>query len=158
MPRGWVLSHVRPVGTLLALLVILLMGAYPLALVGIDSTLNPGAAGGSPLYCDGTSVGSALSGQNVSSAKLFHVRNASASASGVDPDITPADAYGQVPNVANATGIPASSLDYLVQQNIDHNRALNLGFLSPDYVDVNALNLDLIQLYPSVYAGFCPGQ
>jgi potassium-transporting ATPase KdpC subunit len=147
--------HLRPILGLLVVLVILLMAAYPLVLTGIDETLNPGAAAGSPLTCDGHAVGSGLSGQNVSSPKLFQVRNASASASGVDPDITPADAYSQVPSVANATGIPFSSLDFLIQQNINKNAAANWGFLAPDYVDVNALNLELIELYPSVYVGFC---
>jgi K+-transporting ATPase ATPase C chain len=148
--------HLRPILSLLAVLVVLLMAAYPAVLTGIDESLNPGAAAGNPLMCDGHAVGSSLSGQNVSSPKLFHVRNASTSASGIDPDITPADAYSQVPTVANATGIPTSSLDYLLQQNINTNADANLGFLAPEYVDVNALNLELIELYPSVYVGFCP--
>jgi potassium-transporting ATPase KdpC subunit len=148
--------HVRPILGLLLVLAVLLMAAYPLALTGIDEALNPGAAAGSPLICDGHAVGSSLSGQNVSSPKLFQVRNVSASASGIDPDITPAAAYSQVPSVANATGIPASSLNYLIQQNINTNNAANWGFLAPEYVDVNALNLELIELYPSIYAGFCP--
>jgi K+-transporting ATPase c subunit len=57
--------------------------------------------------------------------------------------------------VNNATNISVSSLDYLVQKNIAANQAANLGYFAPDYVNVNLLNLDLIQLYPSVYSGFC---
>jgi K+-transporting ATPase ATPase C chain len=151
------LRHARPVLTLLVLMAVLVMVAYPGVLTGIDQVFSPNAANGSPVTCNGTLVGSALIGQNVSTPSLFHIRNASASASGVDPDITPSDAYGQVDTVSNATGIPASSLVYLIEQNIAHNNAENLGILAPDYVDVNALNLELIQLYPSDYAGFCPG-
>ena len=157
MERAHLVAHTRILLSLLALLGLVLMGAYPLALTGIDGGLNPGPASGSPIGCNGTTAGSSLSGQNVTTAMLFHVRNSSSSASGVDPDITPDDAYGQVASVANATGLSSSSLEYLIQQNIDHNRAENLGFLAPDYVDVNALNLELIQLYLAVYAGFCPG-
>jgi potassium-transporting ATPase KdpC subunit len=147
--------HIRPLLAVLGLMAVLLMAAYPLVLAGIDSAASPNSAAGSPMNCDGNDAGSSLIGQNVTSPMLFHIRNASASASGVDPDITPSDAYGQVPSVANATGIPSSSLDYLIAQNIAHNEAENAGFLAPDYVDVNALNLELIQLYPAVYAGFC---
>jgi K+-transporting ATPase c subunit len=86
---------------------------------------------------------------------LFHPRNASASDSGVDPDITLADAYSQVAAVSNATGITVSVLDHRVQQNVN-NYAERNWFLAPNDVDVNALNLVLIQLYPTVYAGFCP--
>ncbi len=148
-------QHVRPTVALLAVFAILLMGLYPGSLVAIDLGANPGGAVGSPMYCNGTEVGSQLIAQNISSPDFFHPRNASASDSGVDPDITPAEAYAQVPAVANATGLSPSSLNYLIQQNINSNQAEN-WFLAPSYVDVNALNLVLIQLYPGVYAGFCP--
>jgi len=151
------LGHVRPLVVLLVIFTVLLMGAYPISLAAIDEVENPNAAIGSPMICNGTAVGSKLIAENISSPKFFEPRNASASDSGVDPDITPSDAYGQVPTVSNATGIPASSLDYLIQENIAHNDAANFGVLAPEYVDVNALNLELIQLYPGVYSGFCPG-
>jgi potassium-transporting ATPase KdpC subunit len=147
--------HIRPLLAILVLFAVLLMAAYPLVLAGIDSSASPNSAAGSPLYCNGNNVGSSLIGQNVTTPMLFHIRNASSSDSGVDPDITPADAYGQVPTVSNATGIPESSLNYLIAQNIAHNEAENAGILAPDYVDVNALNVELIQLYPSIYAGYC---
>ena len=156
MNRASIRDHVRPLAALLAITVLLVMVLYPASLAAIDLGTNPIGATGSPMTCNGTVVGSKLIAQNVSSPKFFQPRNASASDSGVDPDITPADAYGQVAAVANATGIPASSLDYLIQQNINTNSNQN-GFLAPDYVDVNALNLALIQLYPSTYAGLCSG-
>lgn len=151
-------SIVKPVSPLVrtfAVLAVISMVVYPVLLTGIGQLLFPTQANGSQMICNGTSVGSALIAQNVSSPKLFHLRNATSSASGIDPDITPADAYAQVAGVSNATGIPASSLDYLIQKNIATNQGMNLGLLAPDYVNVNQLNLDLIQLYPSVYTGFC---
>jgi potassium-transporting ATPase KdpC subunit len=150
------LEHVRPLAVLLVIFAVLLMGVYPVTLAAIDQVENPNGAIGSPMVCNGTTVGSKLIAQNISSPKFFQPRSASASDSGVDPDITPDDAYAQVASVSNATGIPASSLDFLIQQNINTNAGQN-GFLAPNYVDVNALNLVLIQLYPSTYAGFCPG-
>jgi len=136
------------------IIVVVVMVVYPLLMVGIGQILFPSQANGSPMKWNETQVGSSLIAQNVSSPKLFHPLNATDSASGIDPDITPADAYAQVTRVSNATGIPASSLDYLIEKNIEGNRAMNLGLLAPDYVNVNELNLDLIQLYPSVYAEF----
>lgn len=147
--------HLRPVITVVAVMVVGLMGAYPATLAAIDLFENPNGAVGSPMVCNGTEVGSSLIAQNITSPKFFHPRNASASASGVDPDITPTEADAQVPSVANATGISPTVLDYLIQQNINTNEGEN-WFLAPEYVDVNSLNLVLVQLYPGVYAGFCP--
>jgi potassium-transporting ATPase KdpC subunit len=149
-------DHVRPLLCLLVVFAVVVMGAYPASLTAIDLLENPGGAVGSPLTCNGATVGSKLVAQNISSPLFFHPRNASASDSGVDPDITPADAYAQVGSVSNATGIPSAVLDYLIQQNINTNAGQN-GFLAPNYVDVNALNVELVQLYPSVYAGYCSG-
>jgi K+-transporting ATPase ATPase C chain len=150
-----VIKAASPLVRTFVVLVVVTMVAYPILLTGMGQLLLPGQANGSLMYCNGTPVGSALIAQNVSSPKLFHPRNATSSASGLDPDITPSEAYAQVAGVSNATGIPASSLDYLIQKNIAANQGTNLGLLAPDYVNVNQLNLDLIQLYPSVYTGFC---
>jgi potassium-transporting ATPase KdpC subunit len=149
-------DHLRPSLTLLVLLGVILMAAYPALLAGIDSSINPSEAQGSPLVCKGNTVGSSLIAQNISSPMFFHPRNATASDSGVDPDLTPAQAYAQVPSIANATGIANSSLDYLIQQNMQTHAAQN-WFFAPPYVSVNTLNLDLIQLYPTTYAAYCSG-
>ena len=151
------LPALSPLLRTFAVLLLLTMVAYPLAMTGIGQLVFPDRANGSQMICNGTSVGSALLAQNVSSPKLFWPRNATASASGVDPDVTPAEAYSQVPRISNATNISAKSLNYLIQKNIDANRAANLAYFAPDYVNVNQVNLDLIQLYPSVYTGFCMG-
>lgn len=134
-----------------ALLILLLMFAYPLAVFGVGQTLLPHEANGSPMVKDGATVGSDLVAQNITSPKLFHPRNESTSASGVDPDITPDEAYAQIPRISNATGISDSSLRYLVDKNIADNRARNLDFFAPDYMNVNQVNLDLVELYPEVY-------
>jgi len=141
-----------PLARTFALLVLILMIAYPLAVLGVGQTLLQGNADGSPMKRDGSIVGSDLIAQNITSPKLFHPRNASSSASGVDPDITPSEAYAQIPRISNATGIPESSLRHLVDSNIADNRARNLGFFAPDYMNVNEVNLDLVELYPDAYS------
>lgn len=59
------------------------------------------------------------------------------SGSGLDPDITPADALCQVPMVAKATGVSPARLRRLIAQQT-HGR--QLGFLGSPYIDVLRLN------------------
>lgn len=65
------------------------------------------------------------------------------SASGLDPDITPQDAYVQVPMVSAATGIPAGRLDALISS---HSDRAQWGFLGSDHINVLQLNEALAQL------------
>ncbi len=65
------------------------------------------------------------------------------SASGLDPDITPQDAYAEIPMVSRATGIPASRLQRLVDQN---TQGMQLGFLGSPFVNVLQLNEALAKL------------
>jgi K+-transporting ATPase ATPase C chain len=65
------------------------------------------------------------------------------SGSGVDPDITPADAVAQIPMVARATGLSPDRLRTLVNQQT-HSR--QLGFLGSNYVNVLQLNEALAAL------------
>lgn len=65
------------------------------------------------------------------------------SASLVDPDISPADAYVQVPAVARADHVSERALDRLVRA---HTVGRQFGFLGAPYVDVLQLDIALAQL------------
>jgi K+-transporting ATPase ATPase C chain len=65
------------------------------------------------------------------------------SGSGIDPDITPADADAEIPMVARATGLSPLSLHHLIDQ---QSQSMELGFLGSPYVDVLQLNEALAQL------------
>lgn len=128
--------------------------AYPLALVVIGQEILPTQSNGSVVNLNGKPVGSMLIAQEFTSPKFFHPRPASDSASGVDPHITPEDAYSQVEGVSDATAIPQNYLVTLIQLNIERSRSENLGAFAPDYVNVLRLNLDLIDQNPEVYSEF----
>ena len=66
-----------------------------------------------------------------------------ASGSGLDPDISPANAYMQVPRVAAARNLPVSEVHNLVTENITGR---TLGFLGQPSVNVLTLNILLDQL------------
>jgi K+-transporting ATPase ATPase C chain len=59
------------------------------------------------------------------------------SGSGVDPDITPADAYSQVNAVASARDLPAAAVRRLVA---GHVQQPQFGFLGSAYINVLQLN------------------
>jgi K+-transporting ATPase ATPase C chain len=65
------------------------------------------------------------------------------SGSGIDPDITPADATAEIPMVAKATGLSNSVLTHLINQ---QTQGAELGFLGSPYIDVLQLNEALVKL------------
>jgi K+-transporting ATPase ATPase C chain len=68
-----------------------------------------------------------------------------ASGSGLDPDISPANAALQVPRVARARGVPAEQVDEILRQ---HVTGRGLGIFGEPRVNVLALNLALERAFP----------
>jgi potassium-transporting ATPase KdpC subunit len=62
------------------------------------------------------------------------------SASGLDPDISPAAALFQVPRIAKARNLPADKIQQLVQ---DHTVGRIAGLIGEPHVNVLDLNLAL---------------
>ncbi len=65
------------------------------------------------------------------------------SGSGIDPDITAADALAQIPMVSKATGIAPATLRTLIAR---ENNGAQLGFLGSSYINVLQLNEALAKL------------
>jgi potassium-transporting ATPase KdpC subunit len=180
---------------LMLLVMILITGiAYPLAITGLAQVFFHKTANGSILSRNSLPVGSALIGQNFTSARYFHGRPSAAgkgydaasssgsnlgptnkfllnniaeriakvrtennlrgntpvpsdlvtaSASGLDPDISPEAALLQVPRVAQARNLQESRVRDLVERCTDGRQ---LGILGEPRVNVLKLNLTLDKL------------
>jgi K+-transporting ATPase ATPase C chain len=139
----------------ITLLMVVVTGiAYPIILVLIGEYTLPYQSTGSILTLNGKIIGSKLIAQEFKSAKFFHSRPPSDSASTVDPHITPENAFNQISNVSKATGIPHNVLETLINLNIERNKITNGLFFAPQYVNVLEVNLDLVKQYPERYQEF----
>lgn len=139
----------------IAIVSLLLCGLFfPLLITGIAQATMPYQANGEIATLDGHSVGSYLIDNGFTLPIFFQARNETnpltASASGVDPDITLPQAYSQIPRISNATGIPQNALTAIV----NGNKLGTFWIFGSPYVDVLKLNLILIQKYPIIYANF----
>jgi K+-transporting ATPase ATPase C chain len=112
---------------------------------------NPLASGGSNLSTTSTRLAQAIEARRQQVAKFNGVAPASvppdavtASASGLDPDISPAYAYLQVNRVARARQLSPATVRALVAS---HLQGRTLGFLGEPRVNVLELNLALGNLF-----------
>ena len=147
-------SFIRPAITIVFVLFIITGIVFPVAVTIIGQVLFPYQSNGSIIVINGENRGSFIIGQDINSPKLFQPVNLNTSASLVDPDITPQQAYAQIPRISNATGINTTNLTDLVNANINTQSDANLVIFAPDYVNVNQLNYELIITYPTIYAAF----
>jgi potassium-transporting ATPase KdpC subunit len=101
---------------------------------------NPAATGGTNLGPRSNALVKAV-GQQITQLKREGITPTpdlvTTSGSGVDPDITPADAYAQVNAVARARGLPVAAVRRLVAE---HVRQPQFGFFGSAYINVLQLN------------------
>ena len=138
---GHIFNNLTTALRILIVMVLVLGIAYPILLVEVGQITAPFQSNGSILEFNGEKIGSKLISQEFESAKFFHPRPSSDSASTVDPHITPEGAYSQIKNVSEATGIHPNTLRTLVNFNIEQNKVTNGLFFAPQYVNVLKLTL-----------------
>ena len=147
-------QNIRPSLKVVVLMILLTGIAYPLLLVMIGEVTLPFQSNGSLFTLDDKVVGSKLIAQEFTSDKFFHPRPATNSTSGVDPHITPEDAFSQVPRISRATGLEVNTLKTIIQLDIERNKVSNMLVFAPLYMNVLQVNLDLITGYPKIYQEF----
>jgi K+-transporting ATPase ATPase C chain len=73
-----------------------------------------------------------------------------ASASGLDPEISPASAYAQAPRIAEARGMSRAEVKRLIQEYIEPSQ---FGFLGEPRVNVLEINLALDRIFHTAQSG-----
>jgi len=143
-------KHIRPIIGIAVVSFLVCGLLFPLVMTGISQVVFPYQANGELATVNGHTVGSviAVNSTDYSKPLFFHLRNNTAS--GFDPDITLQDAQSQISRISNATGIPPSSLQAIVNQNVEGTWWV---FGSP-YINAQKVNLLLIKEFPSVYANY----
>lgn len=109
---------------------------------GYDATSSGGSNYGSTSKALIDRVQASVTGDQNSAAPV-PVDLVTASASGLDPDISPAAAYYQVPRIAHARHLSESALTHLID---DHTTQRQFGLLGEPRVNVLDLNLALDNL------------
>lgn len=126
----------------LAITMVMICGfIFPVVVTGVGQGAFNYEANGSLATLSNTTVGSYLVGQSTNSPYLFHIR--ADSASGIDPDITVANASMQAHRIHNETGI---SMAYFNRQ-INNDTKFTMFFFGTGYVNALTLNLHLIRHY-----------
>jgi K+-transporting ATPase ATPase C chain len=110
---------------------------YPLVVTGVAQLLFHDKANGQLITENGNLIGSHIIGQPFTDVPIDLV---TASASGLDPDITPAAAEFQVARIARERHLSEDAVRQLVSA---HTQGRQLGFLGEPRVNVLELNLDL---------------
>jgi len=134
------MQTLRPALVLVAVFTLLTGVAFPLAFVGLGQAVYPDQANGSLIRRDGQVIGSALIGQDFTSAWYFHPRPSATS----EPD--PKDPSKTVPVPYAADNSGASNLGPTSKALIDRVRgaaaALGAKPLPADAVTTSASGLD----------------
>ena len=119
---------------------------YPLLITGLARLAFRNKADGQLIVRNGEVIGSKLIGQPFTGAGYFHSRPSAAgagydaSASGLDPDISPAAALYQVPRVASERTLPEAVVRRLVMNTITPRQ---FGLFGEPTVNVLSLNMAL---------------
>ncbi|HTV04172.1 MAG TPA: potassium-transporting ATPase subunit KdpC [Acidobacteriaceae bacterium] len=110
---------------------------------GYDATASGGSNLAPTNHALIARIESSVAAERVGTAKV-PVDLVTASASGLDPDITPAAAYYQAPRVAQARHLPLSTVNELIAKHITPRQ---FGLLGEERVNVLELNLALDQMH-----------
>ncbi|MGE0734048.1 MAG: potassium-transporting ATPase subunit KdpC [Alphaproteobacteria bacterium] len=116
---------------------------YPLALTGVAQLLFPDQANGSLLKRDGKVIGSALIGQNFTSARYFRGRpSATTDADPKDPTKQISAPYNAAASVGSNLGPTSKALADRVKEDVEKLRTQGIEKPPVDLVTTSASGLD----------------